>query len=163
MIRYSDSEVRVFHPICQKALGHALKLLGKDDEYEVLHHQYTGALEMDFVIRNKHTMKYFCVIEVKRTPSDVQSTRYQIQAESYVQMNSGQNEKNFYILTNLEQLINFCYSPMKPRVYQQVLKPGLEQVCDFSQDNEETIVEKLSQRFKNIFSELFVMYLHVKT
>ena len=154
MIRYSDSEVRVFHPICQKALGQALKLLGKDEEYEVLHHQYTAALEMDFVIRNKHTMKYFCVIEVKRTPSDVQSTRYQIQAESYVQMNSGQNEKNFYILTNLEQLISFCYSPMKPRVYQQVLKPGLEQVCDFSQDNEETIVEKLSQRFKNIFSEL---------
>ena len=156
MISYSDSEVRIFHPICQNALEQALKRLGKDREYEVLHHQYTGALEMDFVIRNKNTLKYFCVIEVKRTPSDVQSTRCQIQAESYVQMNSGQNEKNFYIITNLEKLISFCYCTSKPRVYQQVLQPGLEHICDFSQDDEQIIEQKLSEAFERIFSNLFV-------
>ena len=156
MISYSDSEVRIFHPICHMALEQALRCLGKEHEYEVLHHQYTGALEMDFVIRNKNTLKYFCVIEVKRTPSDVQSTRCQIQAESYVQMNSGQNEKNFYILTNLEQLISFCYSTSKPRVYQQILQPGLEHVCNFAQDNEQAIEQKLSEAFKRILGNLFV-------
>lgn len=31
---------------------------------------------------------------MKRTPADVQSTRYQVQAQSYVQMNSPENENH---------------------------------------------------------------------
>ena len=46
-ISYSDSEVNRFHPVCEKALNRALLLLEKDSEYRVLHHQYTGSLEMD--------------------------------------------------------------------------------------------------------------------
>ena len=51
-ISYSDSEINVFHPVCERALVRALKLLGKEERYRVLHHQYTGALEMDFAVQN---------------------------------------------------------------------------------------------------------------
>lgn len=67
MISYVDSEVKIFHPLCEDALNQALKNLSLNSEYEVLHHQYTGTLEMDYVVRNRRTKKYLCVIEVKRT------------------------------------------------------------------------------------------------
>jgi len=153
MVSYADSEVKIFHPLCEASLNHALKNLGLDGDYEVLHHQYTGTLEMDYVIRNSHTKKYLCVIEVKRTPADVQSTRYQVQAQSYVQMNTPDNEKPFYILTNLEKLISFRYDTSKPRVYQQMLLPGLENVCDFSVDDENEIVNKLATIFTRLIDE----------
>lgn len=146
-ISYSDSEVNKFHPICEKALNNALHILGKNNQYRVLHHQYTGALEMDFVIQNISTGKYFCVIEVKRTPADVHSARYQFQAMSYVQMNSEQSEKPFYILTNLERAFLFRYDPSRPRVFQQMLKPGLCSIGNFSQ-NEDIFVNNLSNFFK---------------
>ena len=135
MVRYSDSEVRIFHPICERALNNAIVNLGQSRTYQVIHHRYTGSLEMDFVIENKITGKYLCVVEVKRTPGDVQSTRYQFQAQSYVQMNTVQNEKPFYIITNLETLISFRYDTAKPLVYQQMLQLGLEHICDFTIDN----------------------------
>jgi type I restriction-modification system DNA methylase subunit len=150
MVSYSDSEVKIFHPLCEASLNWALKNLSLEKEYEVLHHQYTGTLEMDYVVRNIHTKKYLCVVEVKRTPADVQSTRYQIQAQSYVQMNEPENEKPFYILTNLEKLISFRYESGKPRVYQQMLLPGLEDVCDFSKDDEKEIIKKLAAIFTRL-------------
>ena len=154
-ISYSDSEVNKFHPICEKALKKALQLLHKEDKYCVLHHQHTGSLEMDFVIQNINTGKYFCVIEVKRTPSDVHSARYQYQAMSYVQMNSEQNEKPFYILTNLERAFCFRFDNTRTRVFQQILNPGLSTIGDFKIDNEENFVDKLSNFFKNKFEEFF--------
>ena len=155
MITYSDSEVKVFHPLCKQALENALSSLGKNSDYEVLHHHRTKTLEMDFVIRNKKTLKYFCVIEVKRTPSNVQSVRCQLQAQSYVQMNSGQNEASFYILTNLETLISFRYDASKPNVYQQILKPGTEHICDFTTDTETVVTDKLSAAFERILGDFF--------
>ena len=65
-IKYSDSEVNVFHPLCEKALTAALQKLNLQKKYRVIHHQYTGSLEMDFCIQNQATKKYLCVIEVKR-------------------------------------------------------------------------------------------------
>ena len=92
-ISYSDSEVNCFHPLCERALNKALVLAQISNRYRVLHHQYTGGLEMDYVVQNTETGKYLCVVEVKRTPSDVHSARYQFQAMSYVQMNAEQSEK----------------------------------------------------------------------
>ncbi len=155
MIKYSDSEVKKFHPLCEDALNKALVSFGKSIDYEVLHHQYTGSLEMDYVIRNKTTLKYFCVVEVKRTPNDVQSTRYQFQAQSYVQMNASQNERPYFIITNLEKLISFRYDTSKPRVYQQMLKPGLEHICDFKSDDNADIVDKLATAFERILGDFF--------
>lgn len=146
-ISYSDSEVNRFHPICERALNYALRLIGKESQYRVLHHQYTGALEMDYVVQNIATGKYLCVVEVKRTPADVHSARYQFQAMSYVQMNAEQSEKPFYILTNLEYAFSFRYDAGRPRVFQQMLVPGLSHIGNFESDEEEVFVEKLARYF----------------
>jgi predicted RNA methylase len=151
MLSYSDSEVAVFHPICEEALKKALRLINRDSEYEVIHHRYTGSLEMDFVIENTATGKYLCVIEVKRTPADVNSTRYQYQAMSYVQMNAGITEKPYYVITNLEKAISFRYDSQRPRVFQQMLKPGLVIVGDFSSfSSNNQLIEALSMYFKGV-------------
>lgn len=155
MVSYSDSEVRVFHPICESALNQAISALRLSGIYEAKHHIYTGNLEMDYVVANKITGKYLCVVEVKRTPSDVQSTRYQIQAQSYVQENQSKslNEKPFYVITNLEKLISFRYNSLKPSVYQQILQPGLESICDFTVDDETVITSKLASVFQRLLDD----------
>ena len=125
-IHYSDSEVGVFHPICEKALNLALTNLCLNDRYQVLHHQVTGSLEMDFVVENQNTGKYLCVIEVKKTKGAVYSERYQYQAMSYVQSAIERMEKPYYILTNLEFTNCYRYTNDRPRAYQQRLKNGSE-------------------------------------
>ena len=82
-IKYSDREVERFHPICQQSLQMALSLTGKADTYRIEHHKNAGGLEMDFAITNRNSGKVMCVVEVKRTPSAVKSSRYQYQAMSY--------------------------------------------------------------------------------
>lgn len=150
MINYNDSEVGIYHPICENALNKALKHLGQDKNYRVVHHRYTGSLEMDFVIENIATRKYLCVIEVKRTPAAVNSTRYQYQAMSYVQSNVGITEKPYYILTNLERAILFRYDSARLRTYQQMLQPGLSIIGDFrSFSDENALCDALSIYFKD--------------
>ncbi len=153
MISYSDSETGRFHPLCEDALNQAITALGLGGTYEVKHEQYTGSLRMDFVVENTNTGRYLCVVEVKRTPADVQSTRYQFQAQSYVQLNQANNERPFYVLTNLEKLISFRYDASKPGVHQQILQPGLESVCDFSLDDETAITSKLAIVFQRLIDD----------
>lgn len=147
-INYTDSEVSKFHPVCEKALNRSIENLELQEIYQVIHHQHTGSLEMDFVLQNKKTGKYLCVVEVKRTPSDVHSARYQYQAMSYVQMNEGLSEAHFYILTNLEYAFSFKYDSQRSRVYQQMLSPGLDFIGSFKDSpNEEVFIELLSNFF----------------
>ena len=40
MISYTDSEVRTFHPLCEKALTQAIAALGLSSIYEAKHHVY---------------------------------------------------------------------------------------------------------------------------
>ncbi len=152
-ISYSDSEVRVYHPICEKALNCALESLRLQQNYRVVHHQHTGTLEMDFVLQNTRTGKYLCVVEVKRTPADVSSARYQYQAMSYVQMNDTENEKPFYVLTNLEYAFSFRYDPSRPRVVQQMLSPGLSRITSFSECTDEQLEQLLTDYFIERISE----------
>lgn len=153
MIQYSDSEIAVYHPLCEKALNRALQLLGQEKRYRVVHHRYTGTLEMDFVIENVATHKYICVIEVKRTPAAVSSTRYQFQAMSYVQSNAGLTEKPYYIITNLEKAILFRYDVTRPRTYQQMVQPGVSVIGDFhSFADENALCNALADYFQNALS-----------
>ena len=155
MINYNDSEVGVHHPICENALNEALRLLGRERNYRVVHHRYTGSLEMDFVIENITTHKYLCVIEVKRTPAAINSTRYQFQAMSYVQSNVGLTEKPYYILTNLERAILFRYDSARQRTYQQMLQPGLSIIGDFqSFVDENALCDALSIYFKDTINAI---------
>ena len=152
MISYTDSETKKFHPICEDALKQAIVALGLSGTYKVKHHNPAGPITPDFVVENIRTGKYLCVVEVKKTPPAVQSTRNQIQAQSYVIQNqaNGLNERPYYIITNLEKLISFRYNASKPSVRQQMIQPGLESVCDLSIDNEKTITNKLSSVFQRL-------------
>ena len=152
-LTHMDSEVNKFHPVCEKALIAALKKINKDSDYKVLHHEYTGSLEMDFVIQNVKTGRYLCVVEVKRTPADVHSARYQSQAMSYVSESSGNLEKPFYILTNLEYAFLFRYDPSRPRVVQQILEPGLVHIGDFSAFQKEDFIIRLTDFFADMISK----------
>lgn len=153
MIHYSDSEVSVFHPICENALNKAIRSLGLASTYRAVHHRHTGSLEMDYVIENVTTGKYLCVIEVKRTPADVNSTRYQMQAMSYVQSNTGMNERTFYFLTNLEYSYAFRYDASRPRPFQQMLLPGLNHIANFSVDDENVVTNKLAAYFASYLND----------
>ncbi|MCL2629785.1 MAG: BpuSI family type II restriction endonuclease [Alphaproteobacteria bacterium] len=140
-----------FHPICKEALNRALHSLNLSDTYEVVHHLMIGSLEADFTIRNKNTGKIFSIIEVKRTPQDVNSARYQIQAESYVKESAKNLEAPYYFVTNLECLIPFKYDPARPRIFQQILEPGLIQIGKLS---DRDLVEKLTGVFVDRFSRI---------
>ena len=120
-LRYSDKEVERFHPICEQSLQAALRIIGKADSYNVEHHKRTGELEMDFAITNKASGKIACVVEVKRTPSAVKSSRYQYQAMSYLQQTPpALIEHPYNILTNIECSCIFRYYAARPNVHQQM-------------------------------------------
>ena len=148
-INYSDSEVRKFHPICSEALNKALRILDIENFYSVEHHEMFGTIEADFVIKNRISGRYLCVIEVKRTLSDVQSTRYQYQAMSYVQSAGTKMEKPFYMITNLEYSYCFRFDPNKSSNLQQMMEPGLIKCAKFEELDKEKFIDRLS----NIYAE----------
>lgn len=55
----TDMEVTSFHPVCERALEEALVMLDLDSNYKIEHHRYAGSLEMDLVISNKITKKFY--------------------------------------------------------------------------------------------------------
>lgn len=127
-INYNDSEVAVFHPIVGKCIFGALKRLGLDTKFEVVHEPQYSRIVPDFVVVNRTTKKIILIVEVKRTKADVQSTRFQYQAMSYCQELKNHQEKSYYILTNLEYAYFFKYSESRPRPLDQVIKPGFAQI-----------------------------------
>lgn len=152
ILTYSDKEVDVFHPLCSKSLNKAMEILGIDNEYEVIHHKAAGQLEMDFAIANKLTGKILCIVEVKRTPSAVKSSRYQYQAMSYIQQTPSVNiERPYYMLTNIECSCLFKYNSQKPNVHQQILEPGLVHNLEFKDINtEEELIELTSDHYASL-------------
>ena len=153
MLSYSDSEVKSFHPICERALEGALEELSLDKKYKVVHHKSTSKIEMDFDIENKSSGKVFCVIEVKRHVSDVHSLRYMHQVMSYVIENTGKSEKPYYILTNIESAFAFRYDVSKPKPFQQILQPGFEIIADIAKDDESQLEYKLKKYYVHKFDE----------
>lgn len=156
-IDYSNSEVAFFHPVCEKALNKALQSSGLDKEYRVVHHFETGTIQPDFVIENRKKKTILLVVEVKRTPSAVHSTRYQYQALSYVENIGSQMETPYYVLTNLEFSYLFKRSTASGRSkpFQQILKPGLLEVGSFSQsENGDIFSDKLAKIFCDIIGKI---------
>lgn len=148
---YSDDEVKVYHPICKAALENALVNLGIDNTYEVVHHELVGSIEADFVIKNKQTKKYLLFIEVKRTKSQVSSTRYRLQAQSYVREANIKVEQPYYCLTNLEIIDFFKHASSKPVVSQQILEPSPIVIGKFS-DPVPEFYNRLVRAFENIIN-----------
>ncbi len=152
-IKNSDREVECFHPVCKQALTQALRNLGLNDQYAVLHHKHVGSLEMDFVIANRATNKILCVVEVKRTIPSVYSTRYQYQAMSYVlSLSDSLKESQYYLLTSLECSALFKYSKDRANVYEQLVEPGIEILHKFDEVDKETFIQDLVAQYQNFIS-----------
>ncbi|MCE2070456.1 BpuSI family type II restriction endonuclease [Streptococcus thermophilus] len=123
--KYTDDEVGVFHPICELALNEALNHLNLDKDYSVVHHYAIGQIIPDYVIVNNKTNKIFLIVEVKRTPSQVKSTRYKDQARSYILEAGPQKlETPYYVLTNLEVTNFFKYDEKRTSVNKQMIAPS---------------------------------------
>lgn len=142
---YTDDEVGTYHPICEEALNLALSNLDLQNEYRVVHHYQIGNIIPDYIIQNKSNNKILLVIEVKRTPTQVNSTRYKDQARSYI-LEAGQNsiEAPYYVLTNLEFTIFFKHHAQRTSVNKQILAPSPMFAGYFSNDFS---VEKLVEYF----------------
>lgn len=154
-IKNTDKEVERFHPACKKALEDALVKCGLSDKYIVQHHRHVGAIEMDLVIANKTTNRILCVVEVKRTISAVNSTRYQYQAMSYVQsLSDAELETPYYLLTNLEASCLFKYDVNRKNVYQQILQPGIKVNHLFADVSEETFRKDLVAQYADYINEI---------
>ena len=124
-IYYSDDEVNVYHPLCERALNQSLALLGLETDYEVKHHHRYQGIVPDFVIINRNTGNLLIVIEVKRTPSQVMSTRYRIQTQSYITNAASQAfEQYYFALTNLEKTYLFKYDARNTSVINQIVNPS---------------------------------------
>lgn len=148
---YSKDEVRFYHPLCEAACNRALKISGLDGQYEIVHHEMTDSLEMDFVVKNKITGSYLCVIEVKRTPQAIKSMRCQYQAQSYVVNSFGRMEQPYFVVTNLEYSYAFRYDASKKSVASQMLFPGLLKNMRFDEaPDENTFIDALSRHFLGI-------------
>jgi DNA-binding XRE family transcriptional regulator len=101
--------VKIFHPLCEDALNQALKNLSLNSEYEVLHHQYTGTLEMDYVVRNRRTKKYLCVMgeqlkmaRMRRNLTmEIVAARAQCSRQTLARLESGSPEVSVGVLARV--------------------------------------------------------------
>ena len=150
-IKYTDREVDAFHPLCEGILNLALSKTKLEHKYRVEHHRMVGSLEMDFVVSNIETGKILCVVEVKRTIEAVMSTRYQLQAQGYVQqLRDNEKEKPYFILTNLEAVAFYYYSTARPNIYDQLLKPGIHTIGKFKDYSRSKYIEIAAEYFAEI-------------
>ena len=119
--RYSDDEVTVFHPLFERACIEAIDDLGLSSEIKVEHHKSFGGLTVDFAIERIVTSRVVLLVEIKRTPSAVKSTRNRHQALSYRKEADSISETPYYVLTNLEITELFKYDPHRPRPSSQII------------------------------------------
>lgn len=132
---YTDDEVNVFHPICEDALIEAIGKLNLQNDYQVIHHYQVGEIVPDYIIQNKHNNKILLIVEVKRTPAQVNSTRYKDQARSYIlEAGLGSLEAPYYVLTNLELTNFFKHDDKRTSVNKQILAPSPMFAGHFSDD-----------------------------
>lgn len=157
MLTYFDDEVKKYHPVVKKCLNDALKNTGLDDKYEIMHHLADSMGKIpDFVLRRKDTGDWVSVIEVKKTPSQVISKIFGLQAMGYV---SNTIEKDWssdhpyhFCVTNIERTRFFCYRDKKTSPLGCVLKKGVHEAGEFS--NYTKTVSNFTQRFQEYFEEI---------
>src|SRR5699024_171507 len=79
--------------------------------------------------------KILLIVEVKRTPAQVNSTRYKDQARSYIlEAGLGSLESPYYVLTNLELTNFFKHDDKRTSVNKQILAPSPMFAGHFSDD-----------------------------
>jgi hypothetical protein len=118
-LKYSDDEVKDFHPIVELCLNKALSTLQKSNIAEIVHHPKIPNTTTipDFGIRLKASKRFIFIVEVKRSKRDVDSQRYGNQTRSYVQ-DFGQfwetGYHKYFCITNIEKTLLFADKTSQP-------------------------------------------------
>ena len=148
--RYTDDEVGVFHPFFAKCADIAIKSKGLEDELELVQHRSFNGITVDFSIQRVKSKRIVLLVEVKRTKSAVESTRYRHQALSYRKEADHLCETPYYILTNIEHTDLFRYDASKPRVSSQLIKGSPFSSGDFDSRPVNEFIELFSKRLGEI-------------
>lgn len=82
---YGADEVNDFHPVVEECISRALTNSGLQDKYYAKHHfgLHTNGIP-DFVLLDKQTDDYVCIIEVKKTPLDTLGQEAGFQTRNYI-------------------------------------------------------------------------------
>lgn len=148
--KYSDDEVESFHPVFKYCAEAAINAIGMEHELIVEHHRSFSGITVDYSIANKSNNKIVLLVEIKRTISAVESTRYRHQALSYRKEADHLCQTKYYILTNLEQIDLFRYDPLRPRVSSQLIKGSPYISGSLKDDQSDDFLLKLTENIKSI-------------
>lgn len=148
--KYTDDEVKIFHPFFAECAQIAIKNKGLEDELQVVHHRSFNGITVDFSIERIKSKRIVLLVEVKRTKSAVESTRYRHQALSYRKEADHLCETPYYILTNIEHTDVFRYDANKPRVSSQLIKGSPFSCGDFNSCAVDEFIKSFSNRLGDI-------------
>jgi len=118
-LRYSDDEVTRFHVEFESAALTALNELGIANRYVWTHHVRTQGTTVipDFVLQERTSGRWIVAFELKRTRESVYSTRFQIQAKGYAELNQDRfplHSPRFFAISNLEVTQLFALNGGRP-------------------------------------------------
>lgn len=153
---YGSDEVREFHPVVEECLNRALKQAGLDGKYTIRHHhgEFTSGIP-DFVLLDKKTGDFVCVIEVKKTPSDVFYFESGYQAKGYVDEVYPLRWKPkffpYFCVTNIEITQFYCWRQGSSLI--GCLLTGSPHDCGLLNEGQ-GCYEKFTALFASFFKEL---------
>lgn len=149
--RYTDDEVRVFHPLFESALVDVISELGLSDELEVKHHWSTRGFSgiIDFVVLNRHSNKVLLPIEIKKTPVDL-FTQGRRQCRGYLENLGSFRGSDFYLTSNLEFVELFKDSPERRLTEAQKVHLELGSIGQFAESSYEGFVADLKESLKEV-------------
>jgi len=152
---YGSDEVREFHPIVEESLNAALIKSNLQDKYIIEHHygQYTSGIP-DFALLDKQTGDFVCIIEIKKTPSDVFSFSAGNQTKGYVdELKTLRWKPDFFphfCVTNIEITQFYCWREDSSLI--GCLLTGSPHDCGLLREEQECY-----EKFTLLFSEYFKM------
>src|SRR3989442_593550 len=155
-LSYSSDEVLTFHPVFEVIANQALLSLGLHHQLEWVHHLRTpgNPLVPDFVLRRKLTGHWVLAFELKRTRDAVFSTRNQIQAKSYAELNQDRyspTKPRYFAISNVEITILYALNGDRPPRECRLLD-GLFESGTFSSTPEATHKEQFIRDLQRICS-----------
>lgn len=150
---YGSDEVNEFHPIVEECLNNALKIAKLDEKYFIKHHygNFTTGIP-DFALLDKKTNDFVCIIEVKKTPSDVFYFGTGYQAKGYVDelypLRWKPKFHPFFCVTNIEITQFYCWRENSTLI--GCLQTGSPHDCGLLEDG-----DNCYNKFTLLFSEYF--------
>ncbi len=150
--QYTDDEVKCFHPVFEACAIKAIANMGLEKTIRVMHHRSFNGITVDFSIERIQTSKIVLLVEIKRTQSAVESTRYRHQALSYRKEADHMSETNYYILTNLEKTELFRYDQGKSRVSSQLIHGSPFIAGSFNQKDRDLFIVNLTKQIEIILN-----------